>query len=158
VTEAYTAYLKGRYHWNRRTDESLASAIECFNQAIAADPGYARAHAGLADVYATLAIYGRRPPRDVMPAAKGLAMRALTLAPDLAEAYVSLGLVQAIFDWTWADAERQFLKAIDIAPEMRRPSSVRELPRPSAVSGAARPIAPSRSIRVVTNHHLALAS
>ena len=117
VTEAYTAYLKGRYYWNRRTEESLQSAIDCFTQAIAADPRYAKAHAGLADAYATLAVYGLRPPKDVMPTAKAMALKALEIEPDLAEAYVSLALVDSVYDWSWSEAEGHFGRALDLAPD-----------------------------------------
>jgi TolB-like protein/Tfp pilus assembly protein PilF len=117
VTEAYTAYLKGRYHWNRRTEDSLQSAIECFTQAIAADPRYAKAHAGLADTYATLAVYGLRPPQEVMPKARAMALQALGIEPDLAEAYVSLALVDSVYDWAWSDAEGHFGRAVDLAPD-----------------------------------------
>jgi serine/threonine-protein kinase len=116
VTEAYTAYLKGRYHWNRRTDASLGLAADFFTQAIAADPGYAKARAGLADVYAMLGMYGLRSPQDVMPRAKAMALQALEIETDLAEAYVSLALVESVYYWAWSDAERHFLKAIDLAP------------------------------------------
>ena len=117
VTAAYTAYLKGRYHWNRRTGESIEMAAECFTEAIAADPRYAKAHAGLADALAMLAIYGLLPPRDVMPVAKAQATRALELEPDLAEAWVSLALVESVHEWAWSDAERHFLKGTLLAPD-----------------------------------------
>ncbi len=117
VTEAYTAYLKGRYHWNRRTEPSLQSAIGCFTQAIAADPRYAKAHAGLADAYATLAVYGLRPPKDVMPKAKAMAVQALEIQPDLAEAEVSLALVDSVYDWAWSEAEGHFRRALELAPD-----------------------------------------
>ena len=117
VTEAYTAYLKGRYHWNRRTGESLQAAIECFTAAIAADARYAKAHAGLADTYATLAVYGLRPPQAVMPKAKAMALQALEIEPDLAEAYASLALVDSVFDWAWPEAEGHFRRALDLAPD-----------------------------------------
>ena len=116
VTEAYTAYLKGRYHWNRRTGDSLRLAADFFAQAIAADPRYAKARAGLADVYAMLAMYGLRSPQDVMPQAKAMALQALEVEPDLAEAYVSLALVESVYDWAWSDAEGHFLRALDLAP------------------------------------------
>lgn len=116
VTEAYTAYLKGRYHWNRRSGESLQLAIESFTEAIDADPGYARAYAGLADAYATLAVYGLRPPQEVMPIAKARASHALGIQPDLAEAHVSLALIESVYDWAWSDAERHFSRAFELAP------------------------------------------
>jgi TolB-like protein/tRNA A-37 threonylcarbamoyl transferase component Bud32/cytochrome c-type biogenesis protein CcmH/NrfG len=117
VTEAYTAYLKGRYHWNRRTGESLQSAIECFTEAIAADSRYAKAYAGLADAYATLAVYGLRRPHDVMPTAKTMALQALGIEPDLAEAYASLALVDSVYDWSWSQAQGHFARAISLAPD-----------------------------------------
>ncbi len=116
VTAAYTAYLKGRYHWNRRTGDSIALAVECFTAAIAADPRYAKAHAGLADALAMRAIYGLQPPNDVMPKAKAQAMRALVLEPELAEAWVSLALIESVHEWAWSDAERHFLKGTLMAP------------------------------------------
>ena len=116
VTEAYTAYLRGRYHWNRRTGTSLQLAIDSFTDAIAADAGYARAYSGLADAYATLAVYGLRPPQDVMPVAKAKALRALDIQPDLAEAYVSVALVESVYDWAWSDAERHFRRGFELAP------------------------------------------
>ncbi len=115
---AYQLYLKGRYHWNKRTAEGFADAIACFKQAIAADPTYALAYAGLADCYALLgaAEYGALPPRDALPKARAAAMRALEIDPGLAEAHASLGLVQWTFDWDRDAAERSLRRAIQLAP------------------------------------------
>ncbi len=123
--EAYKLYLKGRHEWNKRTEEGLARSIEFYRQAIKADPGYARAHAGLADSYVLLGIYGIRPPNDVMPKAKAEATQALEDSVDLqpgqsdatlAAVYTALGCVKAVYDWTWSDSERHFRQAIEHDP------------------------------------------
>jgi serine/threonine-protein kinase len=124
--EAYKLYLKGRHEWNKRTEEGLARSIEFYQQAIKEDPGYARAHAGLADSYVLLGIYGIRPPNDVMPKAKEEATLALEDSVDLSQAgqsdatlaavHTALGCVAAVYDWTWPDSERHFLQAIEHDP------------------------------------------
>src|SRR5258706_11210201 len=104
--EAYHRYLKGRYHWNKRTDEAVARGITDLKESIALDPSYALAHAGLADCYIVLAKFGAEPPREYMPKARVAAERALTLDATLAEAHVSLGSIAATFDWDWIGAEK----------------------------------------------------
>jgi len=121
--EAYQLYLKGRHEWNKRTEEGLARSIEYYQQAIREDPGYARAHAGLADSYVLLGIYGIRPPNDVMPKAKAEATQALEDSVDLAQpgqsdatlaaVHTALGCVKAVYDWSWSDSERHFRQAIE---------------------------------------------
>jgi eukaryotic-like serine/threonine-protein kinase len=113
---AYQLYLKGRYRWNMRSEEHFKRAIEYFNQAIAADPSYALAYAGLADCYGLLANYGGTPPGEAMPRAKAAAERALALDATLAEAHTSLGLVRRDFEWDAAGAERDFRRAIELNP------------------------------------------
>src|SRR5262249_9700345 len=90
--QAYEAYLKGRYLWNRRTADSLSRAISHFQQAIQADPTYAPAYAGLADCYSLLgsAPYSALSPKEAFPKAEGAARKALELDETLAEAHVSL--------------------------------------------------------------------
>jgi eukaryotic-like serine/threonine-protein kinase len=114
--EAYDLYLQGRFHWNKRTAEDLQKAIECFQQAIARDSGFATALAGMADCYATQAIYGMRAPQHVIPLAKEAATKALTIDAGLAEAYTSLGCVKAVYDWDWQGAEQDLHRAIAINP------------------------------------------
>jgi eukaryotic-like serine/threonine-protein kinase len=114
--EAYTLYLKGRHHWNKRTEEELHRSVACFREAIDRDPGYSRAYAGLADAYATIGVYGALPPEGVMLAAKAAATRALELDDSLAEAYASLGCVQAVYDWSWQAAEDSFRRALVLDP------------------------------------------
>ena len=112
--EAYQLYLKGRFHWNKRTAEALKKSIEYFNQAIDKDPGFALAYAGLADSYVVPA--NRLPPREAMPKAKAAAIRALELDETLAEAHASLGRVLAAYDWDWPNAEKEYKRAIELNP------------------------------------------
>ena len=114
-TEAYQFYLKGRYFWNQR-GKGLLKAVECFDQALAADPRYALAHAGLADSHSLLAFYGFAPAREAFPKAQAAATRALEIDPSLGEAHASLGYIRWQFDHDLAGAEREFLRAIDLAP------------------------------------------
>jgi hypothetical protein len=96
--EAYRVYLKGRYHWNKRTPEGVQRAIEYFQQALDKDPTYALACAGLADTYAYLSFFGVVPPSEAMPKAKAAAAKALEIDDQLAEAHVSLGYVSFTYD------------------------------------------------------------
>src|SRR5262249_40670954 len=110
-TEAYQLYLKGRYHWNKRTEEGIKRSIEHFEQAIALDPAYALAYAGLADAYNLLASYSTAPMSTPFLRAKATALMALKLDDHLAEAHVSLAAVKFWHDWDWAGAERGFDRA-----------------------------------------------
>lgn len=110
--EAYRLYLKGRYHWNKRTEDALRSGIQYFEEAIAENPNYALPYAGLADSYAILGNRGALAPKDAMPKAKAAALKALEIDAELAEAHASLGLVNAVYDWDWTAAEQQFRRAI----------------------------------------------
>src|SRR5438067_1648843 len=112
-SQAHDLYLKGRHFWTKRTTEDLKEAMALFEKAIALDPTYALAHAGLADCYLLLGEYTSSRPADILPKAKPYVYRALELASDLAEAHASLGLI-SIFDYDWATAEREFKRAIEL--------------------------------------------
>jgi serine/threonine-protein kinase len=114
--EAYTLYLKGRYHWNRRNETSIRRAIGYFEAALRQDPEYALAYSGLADCYSLLGHIGNSPPGDVMPKAKAAALKALELDDTLPEAYSSLGYVELFYEWNWESAERHFQRAIRLNP------------------------------------------
>jgi TolB-like protein/DNA-binding winged helix-turn-helix (wHTH) protein len=115
---AYEAYLKGRFFWNKRTEAGLRKAIDSFKEAIAQDPTYAPAHAGLADSYALLgsSFYDAMPPREAMPRAKAAARKALDIDPRLAEAHTSLAYVLMAFDWDLPAAEKEFQEAFRSNP------------------------------------------
>ena len=114
-SEAYEAYLKGRYHWNRRAEEGIRQAIVHFQEAIHRDPSYALAYSGLADSYSLLGLY-YASPRTALPQARDAAERALELDDTLSEAHVSLAWVKTFYDRDHADAEREFQRAIQLNP------------------------------------------
>jgi TolB-like protein/Tfp pilus assembly protein PilF len=116
--DAYEAYLRGRYFWNKRTPEELGHAMLEFNKAIAIDPTYAPAYVGISDCYTLLASaqMGILPPRDAMPKAKEMAEKALYLDSSLAEAHASLAHVILIYDRDGAKAENEFQRAIELNP------------------------------------------
>jgi serine/threonine protein kinase len=114
--EAYQLYLKGRFYWNKRTPDALKRAVEYFNQAIALDPSYALAYAGLADAYVMKIDYRVLPSREAIPQAREAALKALSLDDGLAEAHASLGLILHWGDYDVAGAEREFKRAIELNP------------------------------------------
>lgn len=115
-SEAHEAYLKGRYFWNRRTEEGFQKAIVHFEQAIARDPNYALAYTGLADCYGSLDLFGGLHPSEAARRAKTAASKALEIDGKLAEAHTSLAFAQLLFDWDWPGAEREFKRALDLNP------------------------------------------
>ena len=116
--EAYEAYLKGRYFWNKRTANSLKTAVDYFNQAIAKDPNYAEAYTGLADTYALLGDwqYAVLTPKEAFPKAKAAAIKALELDSALSEAHNSLAFCFDAFDWDFESAGKEFRRAIELNP------------------------------------------
>jgi len=116
--DAYEAYLKGRYFWNKRTADGLSKARQYFDEAVAKAPDYAPAYSGLADTYALLGDwqYGVMTPKEALPAAKAAAIKALALDNTLGEAHTSLGFVLSGFDWDWPSADKEFRQAIDLNP------------------------------------------
>jgi len=114
--EAYQLYLKGLFNWNKRTPESLKSSLDYYNQAIAKDPGYAQAYAGLALTYVLLPEYSVIPPREALPQAKAMASKALELDETLAEAHTALGYALFSYEWKLSEADREFQRAIELNP------------------------------------------
>ena len=114
--EAYQLYLHGRFFLNRLTTENSHKAIEYFNRAIVIDPDYALAYAGLADAYIMLTEMGPVAPAEAMPTAKEMAMKALELDPELAEAHASMCMILQDYDYDFVGAEREAEIAIQLNP------------------------------------------
>jgi serine/threonine-protein kinase len=114
--EAFTLYLKGRFCWNQRTEPALKKSVAYFEEARAKDPGYASAHAGLADAYTTLGLYGVLAPDDAMPKAKAAARRAIDLVSSLSAPHAALACVSGIYDRNWREAEEGYRHAIGLNP------------------------------------------
>jgi DNA-binding winged helix-turn-helix (wHTH) protein/TolB-like protein/Flp pilus assembly protein TadD len=110
--DAYEAYAKGRYFWNKRTDKGMKKGLEFFRQAIALDPSFAEAYVGVADSYATLGLYAVILPKVAFPAAKEAAQRALQMDDGLAAAHASLGFINFYYDWNATAASSEFRRAL----------------------------------------------
>ena len=113
-TAAYQHYLKGRYYWNKRTEEGMKKGIEHFRQALEEDPTYALAYTGIADCYLLLSGYNALPPKEAMPRARAAAMKALEIDETLAEAHTSLAHLRTMYDWDWSGAEKEFKRALEL--------------------------------------------
>ena len=116
-SEAFRLYLHGRYHLSKSTETEIRKSIGFFQQALDADPTYARAYAGMADAYRALPIASYVPSQEAFPQAKAAAKRALEIDEGLADAHVALGWIGFWFDWDWAGAENHFKRAIELNPE-----------------------------------------
>lgn len=114
---AYQAYLKGIYYLNRHSLPTLEKSYECFQQAVAEDPTYALAYAGLAEYYEWLCVYGMRAPHEVFPKAKAAARRALEFDETVAEAHASLAFALWAYDWNWTEVEKRYRRALELRPD-----------------------------------------
>ncbi len=114
--EAYQLYLKGRFFWNKRTEQGITTGIKYFEEAIDKDPGYALAWAGLADAYLLISEYGNFSRREVSPKAKMAVREALRIDDGLSEAHTSLANVLMLNEWNWAGAEKEYKLAIQLNP------------------------------------------
>jgi serine/threonine protein kinase/Tfp pilus assembly protein PilF len=114
--EAYRDYLRGRYHWSRRTGADLRAAIEYLEKAIARDPGFGLAYAGLADCYVLISAYSSQPLRESYAQARSAALKAIELDDTLGEARTALALVKENLDWDWEGAETEYQRAIELSP------------------------------------------
>jgi TolB-like protein/DNA-binding winged helix-turn-helix (wHTH) protein/Tfp pilus assembly protein PilF len=115
--EAYDLYLEGRYFWNKRTEEGFKQAADYFQQAIAKDPNYAQAYAGLADTFGLMSTWYMAPQGEFMPKARAVALKALALDETVAEAHTSLALIAENYDYDWGTAEKEFRRAIQLNPD-----------------------------------------
>jgi TolB-like protein/Tfp pilus assembly protein PilF/predicted Ser/Thr protein kinase len=114
--EAYRLYLQGRFHWNKRTGESLEKSVEYFSQAIEADPNYALAYAGLADAWFSRGWYRYVVPKEAYEKARSATTRALEIDDGLAESHAILAAIKTTYEWDWQGAEREFKLAIQLNP------------------------------------------
>ncbi len=114
--EAYQLYLKGRYFWNKVTEDSVTKSIECFNQAIDKDPNFALAYAGLADSYILDSFIGMVSPAESYGKAKAPAIRALEIDNNLGDAHATLALILTWYEWNWAAGESEFKRAVELSP------------------------------------------
>src|SRR6266480_615237 len=115
-TEAYQLYLKGRFYWNKYTDEGWHKSIEFFKQALDKDPDYALAYSGLADSYSLLGEVSYLTPKEAFENARTNAQKALKLDETLSEAHLSLGIVKLFYDWDVAAAAKELLRAKELDP------------------------------------------
>lgn len=113
---AYQAYVRGRYYWNKFTEEGFQRAIASFMEAIHTDPGYALAYAGLGDLYNWLGVLGILPPGDTWGRGLKMAARAATLDDTLAEAHAALGFAQLCYEFDWSGGEKSLTRAIELNP------------------------------------------
>ena len=115
-SDAYQAYVKGRYFWNKRTVEGLRKGLEYFQAAVALDNTYTQAYVGIADSYALLGLMNAMSPKEAFPKAKEAASKALEMDPELADAHATLGFVNFYFDWDGLAAESEFQHALRSNP------------------------------------------
>lgn len=114
-SQAYESYLRGRHFWYRRTEESIRKSIECFEEALQFDPGFAAAYDGISDAHTMLACRGMTPAHESFHKAKAAARQAVRLQPELGEGYASLAHVR-LHDWDWVGLESVFRQAVELDP------------------------------------------
>ncbi len=114
--DAYQAYVKGRFFWNKRTTDGLQKGLGYFQEAVALDPAYTQAYVGIADSYSLLGLFNAMPPKEAFPKAKEAANKALEMDPELADAHATLGFVNFYFDWDGLAAENEFRHALNSNP------------------------------------------
>ena len=114
--DAYEAYLKGRYFWNKRTEQAVLQSFDCFQEAITLEPSFAAAYVGLADAHIFYGLHGFCLPAETYPKAEDAARIALALDNSIADAHISLAVIQALYYWNWPAAKPLFIRAIELNP------------------------------------------
>jgi tetratricopeptide (TPR) repeat protein len=117
-SEAHTLYARGRFLFDRESDDSVRKSAEYFRRAVALEPKFAAAWAGLADAYDVMAQFQMLPPAEGMAEARRAADKALELEPNLAEAHLAMAAIMEAYDWNWKGAEREYRKAIRLNPRL----------------------------------------
>jgi len=115
-SQSYELYLRGRYFWNKRGADDIDRAIDSFHEALEANPGFAQAYAGLADCYTLQILNGYIPQQEGVQKAKAAAAKALALDDTLAEAHTALAGIEALYEWNWPAASREFQRALELNP------------------------------------------
>jgi Tfp pilus assembly protein PilF len=115
--EAYQLYLRARFYWATRSNEGFRRALEYFEQAISIEPGYALAHAGLADCYAVMSFFGSAPAKEILAKARASALKALEFDRHLPEALAVVAFCKAACEGSWAEAEQDFREAARAHPD-----------------------------------------
>jgi adenylate cyclase len=116
--DAYQLYLKGRFHFARRSQADIRQSIDLFEQAIKLDPKFALAYVGIGESWAVMPSYPYMEPKDAMPLAKDAIAKALAIDPDLPEAHTVAGMIAATYDWDWAKAESEFKRSLELDPNL----------------------------------------
>lgn len=116
--QAYEMYMRGIFFWNKRSEDGLRKAVSYFEQAIALDPNYALAYAGLASALNPMGYRGYSAPQYIRPRMRAAATRAVALDPTLPEAHVALAATLAFHEWNWAEGEKEFQRALDLNPNL----------------------------------------
>ena len=116
--EAYQLYLKGRFHFAKRTRDDMKKSIELYQQAVALDPNFALAYVGIAECYAVIPSYPYASPAESVPQAKAAIAKALNIDPELPEAHTVSGVIAATYDWDWARAESEFKRSLELDPNL----------------------------------------
>jgi len=119
--EAFDQYLRGRFQWNKRSPEGFQKALEYFQNALAHDPDYAPALSGIADYHVSVASWGLEAPTEAWPKAREVVTKALQADDSLAETHTSMGVIRMWYEWNWKEAEREFLRAIELKPGLPLP-------------------------------------
>ncbi|HSF16715.1 MAG TPA: tetratricopeptide repeat protein [Vicinamibacteria bacterium] len=119
-TQAYELFLRGRFFLNRRSQDGFSSALASFEAAVARDPSFAAAYAGLAETYALLGNYDFLEPAEAYSLAIQPITRALELEPDFADAHLVLAYLKDAYQWDWEAAEREYRRAIEVNPNLAR--------------------------------------
>ena len=112
--EAYQLWMKGRFHFAKRTKEDLYKSIEVFEEAVKLDPNFALAYVGIAESYTVIPSFPYASPAECVPKAKGAVAKALELDPELPEAHTVAAMIAATYDWDWAKAEAGFKRALEL--------------------------------------------
>ena len=125
--DAYQEYMRGRHHWHNWNADSFKRAIEHFERALAHDPNYARAYAGLGDAFGALSYYGLMAPHDGFPRARAAALRAIEIDDRLSDPHVTIALERLLYGWDWPGADAALTRALELDADSALAHEVRSI-------------------------------